>query len=100
MFRSDKGTDDAANEPLTNGESAAKKSAEQNEMANQLNGDVISNMSEDTAGRDGEFRIIQHLVGVQVAPNSTTTLSVLSSETADKVLYLEIFKLTGIYILD
>lgn len=87
--------DGAVGEPLTNGELTVE-AAGQNQIAVKVipNGDVISNMSEKAPEKDGEFRIIRHLRGVQVACGSITTFSVLSSGSADKVCYLENFNLT------
>ncbi|EJW82988.1 hypothetical protein WUBG_06102 [Wuchereria bancrofti] len=81
------GTDDAGGEPLTNGDLTAKETAKQPEAANQtiLNGDVTNNMCGKTLEKDGQFRIIRHLGGVQVASGSTAIFSVLSSGAVDEV---------------
>ncbi|KAK6110371.1 Fibronectin type III domain family protein [Brugia pahangi] len=83
--------DNAVAEPLTNGELTAKETAKQPETAIQtiLNGDVMNNMGGKTLEKDGQFRIIRHLEGIQVASGSTAIFSALSSGAVDEVIWLK-----------
>uniref|UniRef100_A0A1I7VVS1 non-specific serine/threonine protein kinase n=1 Tax=Loa loa TaxID=7209 RepID=A0A1I7VVS1_LOALO len=83
--------DDAANEPLTNGELTVKETTEQQETSDQtiLNGVVTTNTGGKTSEKDGEFRILRHIRGIQVVSGSTATFSVLSSGAVDEVMWLK-----------